>query len=173
MEYKLGMVFGVAVSLTVGVLIVAVLFKKRVLDMTFDERQERARGQAFKLGFFTMMFCTAAYGISDAVLGRWIDVITGCMLCVCISVTVFAVECIRKDAYLSLKERPWQVMTLFAILAAVNLGIGALNLHSGEVVENGVLTFRAINPMVGVMMLLVLAIYAVKHLQDGSEMEEE
>ena len=51
MEYKLGMVFGVAVSLTVGVLIVAVLFKKRVLDMTFDERQERARGQAFKLGF--------------------------------------------------------------------------------------------------------------------------
>jgi len=87
-------------------------------------------------------------------------------------VTVFAVECIRKDAYLSLKERPWQVMTLFAILAAVNLGIGALNLHSGEVVENGVLTFRAINPMVGVMMLLVLAIYAVKHLQDGSEMEE-
>jgi len=79
MEYKLGMVFGVVVSLTVGVLIVAVLFKKRVLDMTFDERQERARGQAFKLGFFTMMFCTAAYGISDAVLGRWIDVITGCM----------------------------------------------------------------------------------------------
>ena len=48
-----------------------------------------------------------------------------------------------------------------------------MNLHSGEVVENGVLTFRAINPMVGVMMLLVLAIYAVKHLQDGSEMEEE
>ena len=123
MEYKLGMILGVLVSLTVGALIVAVLFKKRVLDMTFDERQERARGQAFKLGFFTMMFCTAVYGISDAALGRWMDVMTGCMLCVCIGVTVFAVECIRKDAYLSLKERPWQPMARFVVLAAENLGI--------------------------------------------------
>ena len=40
LEYAMGLVFGLAVGLGV----VALLFKKKVLDMTFAERQELARG---------------------------------------------------------------------------------------------------------------------------------
>ena len=53
------------------------LFKKKVLDMHFDERQERARGKAFQYGFFTLLIAAYAYGISDVLLGRWCDVLTG------------------------------------------------------------------------------------------------
>lgn len=173
MEHNMGMMLGLLTGVAVGLLIVVLLFKKKVLDMTFDERQERARGQAFARGFVTLVVCVAVYGISDAILGHWINVLAGCMLCVCVAVTVFAIVCIRKDAYLSLKERPRQIMALFAVLAAVNLAIGAIYVYNGTLVENGMLTFRACNPIAGVMMALVLAVYAVKYLRDRKETEEE
>ena len=46
MEHSLGYIVGIVVGILVGVGIVALLFKLKVMDLTFDERQERARGQA-------------------------------------------------------------------------------------------------------------------------------
>ena len=52
-EERMGIAVGLTVGLAIGLLFVALLFRKKVLDCTFDERQERARGVAFKYGFFT------------------------------------------------------------------------------------------------------------------------
>ncbi|BAL00185.1 hypothetical protein OBV_29860 [Oscillibacter valericigenes Sjm18-20] len=174
MEHSMGMGLGLGVltGVAVGLLFVVVLFKMKVLDMTFDERQKRARGQAFAWGFATLVICVAVYGLSDAILGHWIDVLAACILCVCIAVTVFAIVCIRKDAYLSLKERPRRIMLLFAVLAAVNLALGAIYIRNGTLVENGMLTSRACNPITGIMLLVVLAVYAAKYLRDRKETEE-
>ena len=53
---------GIVVGILVGVGIVALLFKLKVMDLTFDERQERARGQAYKYGFWTLLTCLLLYG---------------------------------------------------------------------------------------------------------------
>ena len=103
-EYNFGLLVGVLVGAFVGIGIIALLFKLKVMDLTFDERQERARGQAYKYGFWTLITCLLLYGFSDMILGRWCDVITGVMLCVAAAMMVFASVCIVKDAYLSLKE---------------------------------------------------------------------
>ena len=55
--YNLGMLAAVLVGVLVGVGIIALLFKLKVMDLTFDERQERARGQAYKYGFWTLLTC--------------------------------------------------------------------------------------------------------------------
>lgn len=164
MEHSLEYMAGIVVGILVGVGLVALLFKLRIVDVTFDERQERARGQAYKYGFFTLLGCLVLYGLSDAAFGRWCEVLTGVMLCGAVAITVFAAVCITKDAYLSLKEKPRTVMTLFAVITLLNLGVGIPRMLDGSMVEGGVLTSGAVNFICGVMVLVILAIYMVNYL---------
>lgn len=164
MEHSVGYMLGLLVGVLVGVGIIALLFKLKVMDLTFDERQERARGQAYKYGFWTLLSCLLLYGFSDMILGRWCDVITGAMLCVAAALLVFASVCIVKDAYLSLKEKPRAVMTLLTVVSILNLGIGIMNWKNGRVVENGILTFAAVNGICGLMTLVILVVYVVNYL---------
>ena len=171
--YHMGVAVGLTAGIIAGLVFVALLFRKKILDMHFDERQERARGKAFQYGFFTLLASTYAYGISDVLFGRWCDVLTGVTLCVAAGLCVFAVTCILKDAYLSLREKPRTVMTMFALLSAVNLGFGGMYAVSGGLVENGVLTFRAVNPIIGFTTLVILIVYIVNYLLDSREEEAE
>ncbi|MCF2664102.1 hypothetical protein JQM66_05945 [Oscillibacter valericigenes] len=170
--YNLGMLAGVLVGVLVGVGIIALLFKLKVMDLTFDERQERARGQAYKYGFWTLVACLLLYGFSDMVLGRWCDVITGAMLCIAAALMVFASVCIVKDAYLSLKEKPRAIMTLLTVVSALNLGIGFMNWKHGRVVEDGILTFSAVNGICGLVTLVILVVYVVNCLLAKQEAGE-
>lgn len=172
MEYRLGLIFSLAVGFAVGILVVVTLFRKKVLDCTFDERQERARGVAFKYGFFTLMIAMAVYGATEIAVGRWCDAMAGCVICITLGMAVFAITCILKDAYLSLKEKPRYVMTLFVLLSVFNLGLGVIQLRDGDVVENGILTFRCTNLLVGGMILVILAVYAVNFSLDRREETE-
>ena len=162
--YNFGILAAVLVGELVGLGIIALLFRLKIMDLTFDERQERARGQAYKYGFWTLMTCLLLYGFSDMVLGRWCDVIAGAMLCIAAALMVFASVCIVKDAYLSLKEKPRQVMTLLTVISILNLGIGFMNWKHGQVVKDGVLTYSAVNGICGVMILTILVVYVVNYL---------
>ena len=171
-EERMGIVVGLTVGLVIGLLFVALLFRKKVLDCTFDERQERARGVAFKYGFFTLMISIYAYGASELAVGRWCDAMTGSCLCVAAGLLVFAVTCILKDAYLSLRERPRRIMTLFVLLTVFNLGVGTEQAVKGKLVEDGVLTFRVTNLVAGALTLVILLIYILNFLL-GNRGEEE
>ena len=171
--YHAGVFFGLMVGLLVGIAFIMFLFKKKVLDMHFDERQERARGKAFQYGFFTLLIAAYAYGLSDVLLGRWCDVLTGVTLCIALALCVFAVTCILKDAYLSLREKPRTVMTMFALLSTINLGFGGMYALSGDLVEDGVLTFRAVNPIIGAAILVILIVYIVNYLLRPRDEEAE
>ena len=168
-----GVFVGLAAGLLAGIAFIMSLFKKKVLDMHFDERQERARGKAFQYGFFTLLIAAYAYGISDVLLGRWCDVLTGVTLCIALALCVFAVTCILKDAYLSLREKPRTVMTMFALLSTINLGFGGMYALSGDLVEDGVLTFRAVNPIIGAAILVILIVYIVNYLLRPRDEEAE
>lgn len=172
MTYRYGLLAGLSFGVLAGLGIVVLLFKKKVLDMHFDERQERARGKAFQYGFFTLLGCLCAYGYSDMMLGRWCDVLAGVTLCMAISMLVFAITCILKNAYLSLRERPRKVMTCFLLLSVCNLAFGAVYFYRGELVEEGILTFRAVNPIIGATILLILIVYIINYLlRDREEAE--
>lgn len=160
---------GICCGMIIGLVLVALLFKRKVLDMTFDERQDGVRGMAYKYAFFTLMIAAWIYGITDLILGRWCDVLVGISLCVGVSIAVFAVICIVKDAYLGLKERPRAVMTLFTLVTVFNLGVGGAYLASGQLVEDGVLTFRAVNPILGAVTLVILIVYLVNVAAERKE----
>lgn len=158
MEHTVGYGLGLMAGILAGVGIVALLLRLRVLDRTFDERQELARGKAYRYGFWTLAAALAAYGLSELALGRWCDALAGGMLCLAPALTVFAVACIRSDAYLSLRERPKQILTVLALVAALNLVIGTVNLLEGRAVTGGVLRLEAVNLICAIMCLIVLGV---------------
>ena len=162
--YNFGILAAVLVGALVGLGIIALLFRLKIMDLTFDERQERARGQAYKYGFWTLMTCLLLYGFSDMVLGRWCDVIAGVMMCAGVALVVFGSVCIVKDAYLSLKEKPRTIMILLTVVGSLNLAIGIMNWKNGRVVRDGILTFGAANGICGLMVLVILVVYVVNHL---------
>ena len=164
MEHSVGYILGILVGVLVGVGVVALLFKLKAVDLTFDERQERARGQAYKYGFWTLVVCLFLYGFSDQIFGRWCDVLAGAMLCIAAALMVFTSVCIVKDAYLSLKEKPRAVITMLTVVAVLNLAIGAVNWRNGRVVEDGVLTSNAVNGICGIALLMLLVVYLVNYL---------
>lgn len=165
MEHHVASAVGLLIGLAVAGIIVTLLFQKRVLDMTFDERQERARGRAYQYGFWTLVGAVLAYGFTEMALGRWCDALAGSTLCLGAGLLVFAAICITKDAYLSLREKPRQIVILLVAVSALNLGLGGAYLAEGSLVEDGVLTYRASNPILGLMVLVILAIYVVHGLR--------
>ncbi|MCX4371114.1 MAG: hypothetical protein OSJ58_04690 [Dysosmobacter sp.] len=173
MNYHFGMLIGLTLGMAAGFAVVALLVKKKVLDMHFDERQELARGKAFQYGFFTLLIAAYVYGLSDVLLGRWCDVLTGVTLCIALAICVFAITCILKDAYLSLREKPRTIMTFFALLSIINLGFGVMYHISPGLTENGVLTFRAVNPIIGFATLIILVVYVVNYLLSPRDEEAE
>ena len=154
-----GVFVGLAAGLLAGLAFIMSLFKKKVLDMHFDERQERARGKAFQYGFFTMIISTYFYAVSDIMLGHWCDTMVGVSLCIALAICVFAITCILKDAYLSLREKPRTLMTFMFHI-------------SPGLTENGVLTYRAVNPIMGTATLVILIVYIVNYLLRLREEEE-
>ena len=172
-NYHAGLALGILVGVIAASGLLAFLFKKKVLDCHFDERQERARGKAFQYGFFTLLVASYVYAVSDEVFGRWCEVLTGVTLCIAVSMCVFSITCILKDAYLSLREKPRQVMTMFALLSALNLGVGVMQGLHGDLMEDGVLTIRAVNPIIGFATLVILIVYIVKYFLRNREEEAE
>ena len=152
-------ILGVLVGLAMAGVLVAVLFRAKVLDMTFDERQERARGVAYKWGFLTMAVCLALYGVSDLLLGRWCDGLAGAVLCFCVAGTVFASVCIRKGAYMGLQESRRTVLPFLISATALNLLVGIQQMAEGGVVVQGILTYRATNLLLGITCLVILLVY--------------
>ena len=168
-QYRWGLLCGVAAGVLVGLLLVALIKHKKVIDFHFDERQELARGKAFQYAFLTLAALALIYAALDTILVLPVDTMAGVFFCLCLAMVVFAVIYIRKEAYLSLYEKPGKVMTLFGLLAALNIGIGAMYCLQGDMVQNGVLSFRAVNPMTGVTLLIIMAVYALHLMGRGEE----
>ena len=165
-------ILGVLVGLAMAGVLVAVLFRAKVLDMTFDERQERARGVAYKWGFLTMAVCLALYGVSDLLLGRWCDALAGVVLCFCVAGTVFASVCIRKGAYMGLRESRRTVLPFLISATALNLLVGIQQVAEGGVVVQGILTYRATNLLLGLTCLAILLVYLATPASAPEEDEE-
>lgn len=90
----------------------------------YDERQILARGRAFMWGFFSLMICLMVYGLTDMLIEPWCDTLTGCIICICVSLIVFAVICIRQDAFAGIGQKRKRNLTVLLVLTAANLLFG-------------------------------------------------
>lgn len=137
----------------------------------YDERQVLARGRAFMWGFFTLMICLMVYGMLDMLIDRWCDTLTGCIICICVSLLVFASICIKQDAFAGIGKNRKRNLTVLLVLTLANMFFGVENITGGDVVRDGLLTFRSVSLIVGATTGVVLLIYWLHGLRDRGEEE--
>lgn len=168
----------------VGILAVAVvsfiiglIFKRKGIlgENNFDERQELARGKAYKAAFWVLVLYLCITNLLNAVFEfNWSDNFTGAMIGICLSFSVFAVNCILNDAYLSLKEKPRNIIVLLGFVALLNFAVAMINIRQeNHFISNGVLTIHAVNLIVGFMLLVILAVFIIKLRIDSKTVKPE
>lgn len=137
----------------------------------YDERQILARGRAFMWGFFSLMICLMVYGLADMLIEPWCDTLTGCIICICVSLIVFAVICIRQDAFAGIGQNRKRNLTVLLVLTVANLLFGASHIIDGDMLEDGLLCFRSVSLIVGATTGLVLLVYWLHGLRGRGEAE--
>lgn len=137
----------------------------------YDERQILARGRAFMWGFFSLMICLMVYGLTDMLIEPWCDTLTGCIICICVSLIVFAVICIRQDAFAGIGQKRKRNLTVLLVLTAANLLFGVSHIFDGDLLRDGLLSFRSVSLIVGATTGLVLLVYWFHGLRDRGETE--
>lgn len=176
MAYAAGFVVGLLCVAAGCLLLRAVRKKKGEEACQFDERQEAARGKAFKAGFFTLMGYEIIVGLAALLMETelFADSFAHAIVGITIAITVFATKCILNDAYYALNEnRKWSVI-LFAVVAVMNGTSGISTLCNGkdELIANGKLTHMVSSLAVTVMCVVLVIVTLIKNKQDRQEAEE-
>lgn len=175
-EHSIGMLFGIAAGLIVGIILIVVLLKTTKTDgkikCEYDERQEAMRGRGFKYAFFTLMLCNMLYGLLLIGFGKLpIDAGTFMILAALIGIAVYATYGIWNDCYFSLNENRSKVMFVFAVIGMCNLLLGVMNLLNGKGIENGVLNYRCINLFCGLLFVEIFIAMLMRRFKK-EEIEE-
>lgn len=154
----------------IAVIIGLVLGKNQMGSCVFDERQERARGKAYKYGFITLVIYLCIYSFIDDMAEPALESgLSVGAIGICIGVAVFAVVSIWNDAYFSIQQEPKRYAIIFAGLFLMNFLLGISNLHASD----GEANYALANIAVSILAAVVLAAIGVKSLKNRRETDEE
>lgn len=170
LAYVLGFLVGLLCVVIVS-FIIRIIWKKKhgTKYGTYDERQVLARGSAYKSGFLILMVYELFVGMLSLGIGKefFADSMTRSFVGIVIAVSVFAVECIVKDAYCSLSENAKSLIVLFLAAGIINLMLVIRSYFIGEsYLTNGKLNYHSMNLMVAIMAFVIAMANLIKMHQD-------
>lgn len=175
MEYMMGYVVGVCVAILLAVCFFVFFLKFTKKDgkmkCRFDERQNIIRGKGYKYAFFTLLIYNALMLVMGNIMEMYMDREMVVFIGICLSIIIYAVYAIWNEGYFSLNENPKRVMVIFGVVGAINLLSGISSIVSGEIIENGKISFRAMNLLCAVMLFSILIVLAVKTIYNREDDE--
>lgn len=174
-SYSIGYMVGCMAGVIIGIILIAFLFKFTRKDGSvkckYDERQQLIRGRGFKYGFFTMIVCEALVILFGGILEMFVERNIISFFGICLGVVVYASYSLWNDGYIALNENPKRLMIVFAVLSLMNIVIGISNILNGTLIENGIVSYRAVNLICGVMVLIIFIEMIIKYTS-GKDSEE-
>ena len=173
-SYYIGFGVGIlAVAITMKV--IRTMQKRRGVQRgDYDERQQVQRGAAAQRAYITLLLLLCLNGIVSGALDvHWAKPGVDSFLCMFISVAVFVVECIRRDAYFTVKQTPSSGILIFTIVTLCQLPATIMHVLDGDFIADGQLTLAVINPACMVVFAVVLATILIKRRSDKAEEADE
>ena len=177
-DYTLGFLIGFSIIIVIFLIVAVVLRRKNCSKTEYDERQLIARNAAYKYSFFTLVFYCILCGMLDIVGVKWAETELQMFLGMFISVAVFVVICIFKDAYFGIEKGKKNFYTFFYCSGTVTV-IQALNFVLNVIVDkepiitNGMLNSNLIPLFCAVVFLIMMIATVIKLIINKKECEEE
>ncbi len=123
---------GFLVGLVTALLVLTAVYvlsknKEKLLQnkASYDERQRKARGDAYKAGFITALVCMAGLLIAEffSIEKGGFDLVIPLSVAASVSLAVFGCVCVWKDAWLSLKDSPQKTILSTSFVVILNLAV--------------------------------------------------
>lgn len=169
--YVAGVLVGIGSAAVVIAVMAAVRKKQGRPKPEYDERQMAARGVAYRWAFLTLMLSLAVNTGVEAIWGPWAKPGVSAWMLIFLSVGVFVVVCVRRDAYFAVAQNPRTYLWLFGAVVVLQIPNIIITLRSGGFVEDGLLTWDALSPASGAL-FLVLTVCAIIRLRRQREDDE-
>ena len=169
--YVAGVLVGIGSAAVVIAVMAAVRKKQGRPKPEYDERQMAARGVAYRWAFLTLMLSLAVNTGGEAIWGPWAKPGVSAWMLIFLSVGVFVVVCVRRDAYFAVAQDPKASLWLFGAVVVLQIPNIIITLRSGGFVEDGLLTWDALSPASGAL-FLVLTVCAIVRLRRQREDDE-
>lgn len=175
MTYGIGLIVGFLISIIVIGGLVWLIYKNKVLSEgnmpKFDERQLVARGQCYRVAFFSLLIYMTMYALlisTSKELNQFLGAV-GIIIGIFLSAALFAILCILKGAYegLNEKRKNWKIM--FLVIGVFNFVVAIFHFRESGMIEDGTLSTAWINFGCGTLMILLLVVQFIKERMDARE----
>lgn len=135
---------------------------KKLGKAEFDERQQLARGKAYKAGFYTLLVGLLAVYLIP-IFTEWQPKDTALLpfAVICVGVTVFACVAVANDAYLGIRQNPRAMLLVIGIVVVGNLTAGFSVMESAGFAD-GLAVENSMNFIIAAMGLIILAALAIR-----------
>lgn len=173
-EYEYALAIGIVGAL-LGLMVWRIIQyrKGRVPGPEYDERQQLARGVAYRNGFHALCTYVIGYGILELLEIRFCEPYVAMMLGLLLAALVFAVTAIRRDAYVALHENRKKWLRWGYVLAALNLFTGGMAVAEGRLMEDGKLASPVVSLLLGLLWLVIVVVYQVHARRAAAEEQED
>lgn len=171
--YLAGILAGIMAVAVVTAILTAVQKKQGRPKPEYDERQMAARGVAYRWAFLTLMLSLAVNTGVEAIWGPWAKPGVSAWMLIFLSIGVFIVACVRKDAYFAVAQNPRTYLWLFGAVVLCQIPNFLLQLRSGDLVEDGLLTWSALSPACGVLFGVMFVCMLVRLRRQKREEQED
>jgi len=158
------------VGLVVVMVIISAIRKKYGKIGAYDERQMEVRLKASAMAYKAALALILANGFVYVFSGKkfsLMDPYNTAVLCICVSVLVFAAKCIENDAYIGLNINAKKYSMLLFAVGALNIVSSAADKNIISFVTNGVIMYISPQLMLGILFLLVAVMITTRKDKDG------
>lgn len=152
--YGIGFICGLIFVVAAAFIIRKLIFRKKAV---YDERQKIEQGKACKAGFYFLLAYCLCLGFADNIFDfrfTQLPIMFGGAL---ISVMIYAVYCIWKEAYFPINQSSIKWIVLLIAIGGINIFVAVMNRSVN--MESSI-----INGMCAAMILIISVISLIKLL---------
>ena len=167
--------FAIVIIFTVAIIVIIMLFVNSGDNRAkYDERQILEQGKAFKLGFFATL---VALGL--AITADLFDIVTRIDpralygSAIFVGLTFYVIYWVWHEAYFGLNQRTVPIMIMLGAIGLLNTFLSVSNILTGQLIENGRITFRIMNLFCAVVFLVLFATLLIKKLSTAKNDDSE
>ena len=160
------LVFGIIVGIAIALAVIKGLNKDHKVRTKYDERQLRARGDAYRYGFFVTIFACVLFMVLEAAGSLEVLGYSSYFIAILIGIITQFTYSIFHDAYIGLNTNMKKYLIFMSIVGAINLASGILPMIHGEFMEDGKFGTGFMNLLCGGMFLILAGELAVKKMLD-------
>lgn len=151
-----------------AVIFIVAVAAKSVAQGDYDERQEIARGSAFRYAYFTLILYFIISELTSYYLQHnWCNGLTNVICGICLSAVVFGAIAIWKDAYVKLNQKAKNNAAIMGAIGFLNVIQGIISLIDKDPGPVSI----PINLSIGVCLLFLAVFSIIKTKMDKNEEE--